>query len=147
MVMGSFDDREMEGPPDYVLVFDGGSQGNPGPGYGSYALIRVRDKRKRLRRLDFGKDMTNNEAEYEALVAGLEDIIETITAAGRDVGQFSIEVRGDSRLVINQVKGTWKARDARMRARRNRVWELLNRFAAYALETQPREEIVQLLGH
>ena len=31
-----------EGSADYTLVFDGGSQGNPGPGYGSYALIKGR---------------------------------------------------------------------------------------------------------
>lgn len=31
---------ELEGPADYTIIFDGGSRGNPGPGYGSYALVR-----------------------------------------------------------------------------------------------------------
>ena len=33
---------------DYVLIFDGGSKGNPGPGYGSYVIRRVQDGAERL---------------------------------------------------------------------------------------------------
>ncbi len=139
--------QELEGRPDYILIFDGGSQGNPGPGYGSYLLIEVRNNQKRLRRLDFERTMTSNEAEYETLIAGLEDIIETITTAGRDPAGLSIEVRGDSKLVINQVEGTWQAKDERMRAYRNRAWELLGRLSACAFNLRPRRDIVSILGH
>ena len=142
-----FDAGQLEGQPDYVLVFDGGSLGNPGPGYGSYALIRASDGRKRVARLDFGGEMTNNEAEYDTLIAGLGDLIETLTEANHAPSEFSIEVRGDSSLVINQVSGVWKARDERMRARRNQVRELLGRFAASRLVLQPRQESVRILGH
>lgn len=142
-----FQAKELEGPPDYILIFDGGSQGNPGPGYGSYVLVRTHDEKKHLRRLDFGRNMTSNEAEYETLVAGLEDVIETITKAGHDPAEFSVEIRGDSSLVINQVKGTWKAKNERMRAYRNRAWQLLGRFSACAFNLRPRREIVSILGH
>lgn len=142
-----FDAGQLEGQPDYVLVFDGGSLGNPGPGYGSYALIRSSDGKKRVVRLDFGGEMTNNEAEYDTLIAGLSDLIQRLTEAKRSPSEFSIEVRGDSSLVINQVSGVWKAKDERMRARRNQVRELLGRFAAYGLRLQPRQESVRILGH
>ncbi len=142
-----FDAGPLAGQPDYVLVFDGGSTGNPGPGYGSYALIRATDGEKRVVRLDFGGEMTNNEAEYDTLIAGLNDLIRRLTEAKRSPAGFSIEVRGDSSLVINQVGGVWKARDERMRARRNQVRELLQRFAAYGLKLQPRQESVKVLGH
>jgi len=132
---------------DYILVFDGGSHGNPGPGYGSYVLIRRRDGAQRVIRLDFEEEMTNNEAEYRALIAGLEDLIARIQRAGRDPAEFSVEVRGDSALVINQVVGKWQAKDVRMRALRNQVRALLSRFAGYALHPQAREESVRLLGH
>ncbi|HIP97384.1 MAG TPA: ribonuclease HI family protein [Anaerolineae bacterium] len=133
--------------PDYVLVFDGGSRGNPGPGYGSYALIRGRDGAPEVVHLDFGEEMTNNEAEYAALVAGLKDLIARIERAGLDPAGLTVEVRGDSALVINQVAGQWKARNARMKALRDRARALLSRFAGYALHTQSREESVRLLGH
>ena len=143
----AFDAGQLEGQPDYVLVFDGGSMGNPGPGYGSYALIRASDGQKQVVRLDFGGAMTNNEAEYDTLIAGLSDLIQKLTEAKRSPSEFSIEVTGDSYLVINQVSGVWKAKDERMRARRNQVRELLNRFAGYRLGIQPRQESVRVLGH
>lgn len=138
---------ELEGPADYTIIFDGGSQGNPGPGYGSYALVRERDGKQKLVHLDFGRQMTNNEAEYEALIAGLQGLIERIEAAGRSPGDFTVEVRGDSTLVIHQVEGIWKAKDERMRLLRNRVRQLLARFKAYRLMLQGREETVRVLRH
>jgi ribonuclease HI len=142
-----FDAGQLEGQPDYVVVFDGGSLGNPGPGYGSYALIRTNDGQKRIVRLDFGGEMTNNEAEYDTLIAGLSDLIQRLTEAKRNPSEHSVEVRGDSSLAINQVSGVWKARDERMRTRRNQVRELLGRFAASRLVLQPRQESVRILGH
>ncbi|MEW6232683.1 MAG: ribonuclease HI family protein [Chloroflexota bacterium] len=133
--------------PDYTLVFDGGSLGNPGPGYGSYALFRHQDGKSRVVRLDLGPDMTNNEAEYDALLAGLEDLLRTIEKAKRDPGQYGLEVRGDSELVIKQLMGRWKAKNQRMRARRNRAMALMQRFKGYRLVHQPREDTVKLLGH
>lgn len=133
--------------PDYILVFDGGARGNPGPGYGSYALFGQQDGGQEIVRLEFGGEMTNNEAEYKTLIAGLEDLLTRIQQTGRDPGGLTIEVRGDSALVINQVAGTWKAKEARMKALRGQVWALLSRFAGYNLRAHPREESIRLLGH
>ena len=135
-----------EGVPDYVIVFDGGSEGNPGFGYGSYAVI-TRDGRQRIRRLDFGDDMTSNEAEYDTLIAALEDVSERVESAGKRPADFSVEVRGDSNLVLRQVRGEWKAKDERMRQRRDVVRSLLSRFGGHRLVDQPREESVKVLGH
>jgi ribonuclease HI len=137
---------EFEGVPDYAIVFDGGSEGNPGFGYGSYAVI-TRDERQRIRRLDFEDDMTNNEAEYDTLIAALVDVSERIEAAGKRPADFTLEVRGDSRLVLRQVRGEWKATDERMRQRRDNVRSLLSRFGGYRLVEQSREESVKVLGH
>ncbi len=142
-----FESGGLDGQPDYVIVFDGGSEGNPGPGYGSYALRRRGDENQRMVRLDFGRDMTNNEAEYETLIAALQGLIERIELAGRSPGEFSLEIRGDSKLVLNQIKGTWKAKDDRMRALRNRARHLLSCFDAHRLVHQDREESVRVLGH
>ena len=133
--------------PDIVLVFDGGSRGNPGWGYGSYAIQRASDGTQRLERLDLGDGYTNNEAEYDTLVAALQDLIRRLEATGRDPGEFALEVRGDSALVLNQVEGTWKAKEPRMRQRRDQCRRLLGRFGAVALTAQPREESVRVLGH
>lgn len=133
--------------PDYILTFDGGSKGNPGWGYGSYAITRVKDGSQRIERLDLGDDYTNNEAEYDTLIAGLEDLIQRIESAGKQPQAYALEVRGDSSLVLNQVQGKWQARDPRMRERRGRCLRLLRRFESVDLKLQPREESVRVLGH
>ena len=139
--------NEFKGQADYVLIFDGGSHGNPGPGYGSYAVIRERDGKQTVTRLDFGRQMTNNEAEYEALIAGLQGLIERIQTTGRWPADFALEVRGDSALVIRQTRGDWKTKDDRMRALRNQARERLAQFRGYRLILQGREESVKVLGH
>lgn len=131
---------------DYVIVFDGGSLGNPGVGYGSYALL-ARDGQRAIRRLHLGEYVTNNEAEYDTLIVALRDLIGRIEASGRDPATYTLEVRGDSTLVLKQVGGEWKARDARMRARRDQVRALLNRFKSARLILQPRTQTLQVLGH
>ena len=47
---------------DYTIVFDGGSKGNPGGGYGSYE-IGSRTGASKQKRLEVGDAITNNEAE------------------------------------------------------------------------------------
>lgn len=133
--------------PDYILVFDGGSRGNPGQGYGSYAITRVRDGAQRLERLEFGDEYTNNEAEYDSLIEALQDLVQRIEQGDRQPEEFVLEVRGDSALVMNQLRGTWKAKEPRMRVRRNRCRGLLGRFGETVLTLQPREESVRILGH
>jgi len=132
---------------DYTIVFDGGSLGNPGQGYGSYALIRNKDGRIRKRRLRFGDQDTSNQAEYQALIASLEDLVGTIQKAGRSARDFSLEIRGDSKLIMRQVEGSWKTKSLRLMELRDRVEELLTQFGSVELNWHSREETVEILGH
>jgi ribonuclease HI len=132
---------------DYVIIFDGGSKGNPGPGYGSYALRRSSDGKEQIVRIDFEREMTNNEAEYESLIEALRGLIERIERADRSPEDFDLEVRGDSALVLNQVRGNWKAKDDRMRDLRDQARILLSRFKDWQLVHHDREESVRILGH
>ncbi|MFL9629270.1 reverse transcriptase-like protein, partial [Aeromonas jandaei] len=76
-------------------------------------------------------EMTNNRAEYEALIRGLE--------VARDYGFEEIEIRGDSQLVVKQVRGEWDANDPGMKERRVRVHELLSAVSDWAITHVPRE--------
>ncbi len=144
-LLGEFAANTLAGQPDYVVVFDGGSQGNPGRGYGSYAILA--GDRREIRRLDFAGDMTNNEAEYATLLHALDDVGDRIERAARPPAEFSVEVRGDSALVLKQVSGEWKAKEERLRALRDAARGSLQRFKSNRLTLQPREESVKLLGH
>lgn len=94
---------------DRVIVeADGGSRGNPGPAaYGT--LVRDADTGEVIasRGTSIGT-ATNNVAEYRGLIAGLE------LARDRAPGA-SVEVRMDSQLVIEQMRGNWKIKHPSMR--------------------------------
>jgi len=129
-----------------VVIFDGGSRGNPGQGYGSYAL-RWPGQAQQIVQLRFGDRVTNNEAEYDTLIAALEAILQRLTDNGAASKTAKVEVRGDSLLVVNQVKGLWEAKEPRLQVRRDRVRELFGNFGSWQLIHHDRENSVQTLGH
>ncbi len=131
---------------DYTLVFDGGSRGNPGPTYGSFRLQRTGQRPNAARRLSFGRG-TNNEAEYQALIAGVQSLLDFLAVTRVDPRTVRLEVRGDSLLVLRQLDGSWKAREPRMRALRDEARRLLDCFASVRLTHQDRGRSLAVLGH
>jgi probable phosphoglycerate mutase len=91
-----------------VVEADGGARGNPGPAaYG--ALIRDADTGEVLaERAEHIGEATNNVAEYRGLIAGLELVREHAPDA-------AVEVRMDSKLVVEQMAGRWKIKHAGLR--------------------------------
>lgn len=133
-------------PVPVRIVFDGGSLGNPGRGYGSYQ-IAVGESEPRIVRLQFGARITNNEAEYLALIHALEDAAATLKAENLDPQAARVEVFGDSQLVLKQTTGEWKARMPHLQALRDRARSLVDAFGSVALTWQPRIHSVRVLGH
>jgi len=130
----------------YTIVFDGGSRGNPGPAYGSYHIRPWTSAAGVTERLEFGRG-TNNEAEYLSLIAGLRALRAFLTGSGEQAAQTDLEIRGDSQLVIRQVSGQWKAKDARMKRLRDETQGLLEDFHQVKFKEQSRQVTVKLLGH
>ncbi len=131
---------------EYILVFDGGSKGNPGLSYGSYRIQEKGRKPFRPVRIKFGRG-TNNEAEYKALIAGLKALIDKVESEGIDPAVCLVEVRGDSQLVLNQLSGSWKVKNLRMRTLWDQAQDLLSRFDDRRLRHQSRDRTVEILGH
>jgi ribonuclease HI len=131
---------------DIVLVFDGGSLGNPGKGYGSF-FTRGAVETSSPVRFQLGDQKTNNEAEYLSLIHGLRHVLTNLDAAGHERRANSIKIFSDSKLIVEQVNGRWKVRHAGLRPLHEEARTLLNEFASWALEWQPRVESVRLLGH
>ncbi len=91
----------------FVMTTDGGSRGNPGPaGYGAV----IHEGNTVVAELyDFIGIASNNVAEYSGLVAGLSAIHQLDPKA-------TIDVRMDSKLVVEQMSGRWQIKHADMRA-------------------------------
>ncbi len=128
------------------VVFDGGSKGNPGLGYGSYAL-RWPGEAEQIVKLRFGDRVTNNEAEYDTLIAALAAIVARLQDMGADPSTARLQINGDSLLVINQIKGTWKCKQDRLRLRRDKARALLDRVGSWQLTHHDRSHSVRILGH
>jgi broad specificity phosphatase PhoE/ribonuclease HI len=115
-----------------VVEADGGSRGNPGPaGYG--AVVRDRDTGRLLREVAAGIGRaTNNVAEYRGLIAGLQ-------AAAEMDPRADVEVRMDSKLVVEQMSGRWRVRHADMAALAGEAARLVRGFSAVRFTHIPRE--------
>ncbi|WP_158057570.1 ribonuclease HI [Halorussus halophilus] len=109
--------------------FDGASRGNPGPASVGWVIVTsdgiAAEGSERIGRA------TNNQAEYEALIRVLK--------AARDYGFDTIEVKGDSQLIVKQVTGAWNTNDPDLREHRVTVHELLREFDDWELQHVPRE--------
>jgi ribonuclease HI len=86
-------------PEEYILYFDGCSKGNPGKA-GAGAVIYRNNIEIASKIIFVGHNETNNVAEYTGLIVGLKSAIK--------LNIKNISVRGDSLLVIKQMKGEYK---------------------------------------
>ncbi len=112
------------------LYTDGASRGNPGPAAIAYAIYDQSGELVEEEARCIGKH-TNNEAEYEALLWGLQKVTERRCTMVR---AFS-----DSELVVRQVNGKYKARDRRMEVYVDRVRKYKEIFESFELTSVPRE--------
>lgn len=129
--------------PAFHIVFDGGSLGNPGKGYGSYQ-VTLGDVVVRHQREDYGNRVTNNQAEYLTLIRALQWLVET---TGKDAESTRVLVNGDSQLVLNQLLGRWKVKNAGLRTLYEQAARLIQAFAHVDLVWHPRARSVERLGH
>ena len=128
---------------DYTLVFDGGSLGNPGLGYGSYEVVTPKGSLA-TEQIQFGDGMTNNQAEFRALIVGLEALLQL---TGNKADELTVAVRGDSQLVIRGLTGEWKVKHPGLQPLHRQAKELLGRFGSVDLAWHSRRESVRAFGH
>jgi probable phosphoglycerate mutase len=117
---------------DVIVEADGGSRGNPGPaGYGAVVLDAATGDVLAERSEAIGTQ-TNNVAEYRGLIAGL--------TAARELGARRVAVRMDSRLVVEQMKGTWQVKHPGLRDLARQAVALRENFDEVSFEWVPRAE-------
>jgi ribonuclease HI len=115
----------------WTVMADGASRGNPGPAAVGAVVYdpqgaEVHTVSRRLGRA------TNNEAEYQAAIAGVE--------AALALGAEDIELRMDSELVIRQLEFRYKVRNPRLQPFFTRLLELRRRFRSFSLRSIPRAQ-------
>ncbi|MFI8274213.1 bifunctional RNase H/acid phosphatase [Streptomyces sp. NPDC085929] len=115
----------------FVVEADGGSRGNPGPaGYGAVVLDPATGETL-AERAEYIGVATNNVAEYKGLIAGLK-------AARELAPDAAVQVRMDSKLVVEQMSGRWKIKHPDMKPLAAEAATILPR-AQVTYEWIPRE--------
>jgi len=114
-----------------ILYADGAARGNPGPaGAGAVLLDEdghiVAELTRALGRA------TNNVAEYSALILGLEE--------AKRLGANAIDVRMDSLLVVEQMRGRWRTKHPGLIPLALRAGQLLASFPEREIRHVPREQ-------
>ncbi len=124
----------------FLLQFDGASEPNPGPSGSAYVIfspITTDEQGDQVRHVVqegflYLDHATNNEAEYNALIVGLQQAL--------SLGITDIEVEGDSNLVIQQVQGLWKVKVPRLVPLQSKANKLLWKFKTWKIKHVYREE-------
>jgi ribonuclease HI len=114
----------------WKLFADGAARGNPGPAAYGFVLDGPDGKPRAAEGRALGK-ATNNVAEYMALIAGLRCAL--------DKGVTELDVRMDSELVVRQMTGVYKVKNAGLRPLFEEAKSLSARFAAFGIAHVRRE--------
>lgn len=120
-----------ENPPEHYLIAhsDGGARGNPGPaGYG--VVIKDEAGRKVAALSEYLGHQTNNFAEYQGLIAALEYALQHGKA---------LKVISDSELLVRQIKGIYKVKNATLRDLHGRAKELMAQMQWFSIGHALRE--------
>ncbi|OGG38636.1 hypothetical protein A3D55_00015 [Candidatus Jorgensenbacteria bacterium RIFCSPHIGHO2_02_FULL_45_20] len=115
-----------------VIYTDGGARGNPGPA--AIGIIFL-DLNK-----EYGEaigEATNNVAEYRAVVFALKKAKQLL---GKKSAEADIEIRSDSELIVNQLSGKYKVKDADLKEFFVDVWNLKQDFGSVLFTHIPREK-------
>lgn len=109
---------------------DGGARGNPGP---AAIAIVVRDEEGEViheASETIGR-ATNNVAEYRALLLGIE--------RAKQLGATEVDLVGDSELIVKQVRGEYRVKDAGLRPLHSAAQQALGEFSEWSLRHVKRE--------
>jgi len=121
-----------ENPPEHYLIAhsDGGARGNPGPaGYG--VVLKDETGRKVAALSEYLGHQTNNFAEYQGLIAALEYAIEH--------GPKALKLISDSELLVRQIKGIYKVKNATLQDLHGRAKELIAQLDWFSIGHALRE--------
>ena len=113
-----------------ILYTDGASRGNPGEGGAGVVLTDLEDNIVLEEKLYLGK-CTNNQAEYRALILGLEE--------AKVLKPLKLVIRADSELLVRQLQGLYKVKNEGLQPLYLKAMKLLKGFSYLKIEHIPRE--------
>ncbi len=113
-----------------VIFTDGASRGNPGPAAIGVVLRDTEGKIVTQISQCIGRT-TNNQVEYRAIIVALEKALE--------LGATHVELNSDSELVVRQIDGRYRVKNATLKPLHQHVKRLLGRLECFTVNYIPRQ--------
>ncbi|MDH5403713.1 MAG: ribonuclease HI family protein [Candidatus Heimdallarchaeota archaeon] len=114
-----------------IIYFDGASKGNPGlAGAGAYIEAEPFQEKYQFKLTKYLGRKTNNQAEYQGLILGLEKTLELLND-GLEINELLI--KGDSQLVIEQILGNWRVKSQNLIDLYEKCIFLLNKITNFGV--------------
>lgn len=117
---------------EIIIHSDGAARGNPGPAGAGAVLTDPEGKVVGEVCRYLGDEMTNNQAEYRALLLAL--------AEAKEKGATRLRIYADSELMVRQLRGEYKVKDKSLKPLFEDARGLLRGFGTYEIEYIPREK-------
>ena len=114
-----------------LIKCDGGSRGNPGPAAIGAVLYDSQNRVITTLSRAIGTT-TNNQAEYQAVIAALEEAVR--------LGARHVELKIDSELIVRQLSGLYRVKKAELKPLYQRIKELQKKLEKLEVSHIPREE-------
>lgn len=122
----------------YIIYTDGASRGNPGPAAASFVVFNENNDVVCQDAITLGVT-TNNVAEYQAVKLALACIKKKVFSGS----PFFVEVRSDSRLIVEQLSGRFKIKDQKLREHYNQIKPLEVEVGQVVYTQIPRSQNTQ----
>ena len=117
---------------DVNVYIDGGARGNPGPAAAGVVIRNAQNKTTLFEAGYFLGTMTNNSAEYQGLIRGIEQTLPL------DVSRANIYC--DSELIVKQITGEYRVKSAGLQPLHEKAQRLLLQLESWQIKHLPREE-------
>jgi len=121
----------------FKIHTDGAARGNPGPAGAGWVVVSS-EGRIVVEGYRYLGELTNNQAEYRALILALEDALEKEVNA--------IEIYSDSELMVRQLEGKYKVKNEGLKPLFDKARGILAGFESYSLNHVDREKNAQADG-
>ena len=120
---------------DKVTIFtDGAAQNNPGPA--AIGAVIMDERAQAIARISQAiGHATNNQAEYRAVIAALEEAIR--------LGAKHVRLNSDSELVVRQLEGRYRVKNAALKPLYQQVKQLQSRLESFTVNHIPREQNIE----
>ncbi len=121
-----------------TIYSDGGSRGNPGPSAAGIVFCNEKGQSFKKYSQYLGEDITNNEAEYLAVIFALKKFKQLF---GKKIAKISeVQIKSDSELLVKQLRGRYKIIKPEIQSLFLSLWNLKLDFKKIKFSLIPRDK-------